>query len=613
MCPISRWCFLASAAIALMAPNADSQTLSFGVTSIPVDQGPGAIATADFNGDGIPDLAVLHVFPTNSITVLLGKGDGTFSAPKKTPTIKAFGSTSGLGSMVAADFNHDGKADIALVSGFGGGGGDLLVHFGRGDGTFDSPVTYAGAAAGAVGMGNVRMRVADLNGDGNLDLIAGGQVLLGRNDGTFSNPIPMLMGPGQIFDYDIGDFNGDGKLDLVLNVNNAGVFTTYIALGKGDASFATPTPIAIPQSPSCLVVAGDFNGDGKLDFACLNRVAGPALGLLGNGDGTFGPPARTTNAYFSATIAADIDGDGKADLIQNGGTPGVVVFLSKGDGSFQASGAFGAAGNLVAADFNGDGKVDLATADASAAIANILLNTTKIFNVRAVLNGASFATNQAVSAGSLVSLFGFGFASSNAQASTIPLPTSLGGVSVTFNGIQAPLLFVSATQINAQVPWPLSGNVNVVVTANNSSTTPFQLSIAAAAPGVFATSSGQAIAINADGSLAGPANSIPGLATRPAVVGDPLIILATGMGAVTPAIDTGAASSDTLRYTVATPTVLIGGVPAQLLFSGLSPQFVGVNQLNVVVPAVSAGIVPLQIQAGSITSTNKVTIAVKNP
>ena len=117
---------------------------------------------------------------------------------------------------------------------------------------------------------------------------------------------------------------------------------------------------------------------------------------------------------------------------------------------------------------------------------------------------------------------------------------------------------------------------------------------------------------NADGSLAAPAGAIPGIATHPAKVGDTLIVYANGLGAVSPAVANGAASLDALRSTNATPVVLIGGRQAVLAFSGLTPQFPGINQINLVVPQVSAGAsIPLQIQMGGITSTDQVVIAIQ--
>jgi len=240
-----------------------------------------------------------------------------------------------------------------------------------------------------------------------------------------------------------------------------------------------------------------------------------------------------------------------------------------------------------------------------------------------VLNGASFDTTMPVTPGSLISIFGSNLAATTANADSIPLSTVLGNVSVTVNGIPAPLNGVfhgssNVDQINAQLPWNVqTGTAQIVVTNNGVPGPPQSFQVGPFSPGIFSVNfgTGQAIAINfPDGSLAAPVNSIPGLATRPAKIGDPngMIILATGLGPVTPAVANGADTVDALRTTVNTPTVLVGGVPAQVTFSGLSPQFVGVNQVNVVLqPGTPTGDqVPLQIQMGGVTSTDKVTIAV---
>ncbi len=239
-----------------------------------------------------------------------------------------------------------------------------------------------------------------------------------------------------------------------------------------------------------------------------------------------------------------------------------------------------------------------------------------------VLNSASFDPTMPVTPGSLISIFGSNLAATTATADSIPLSTALGNVSVTINGVPAPLNGVFHTptfdQLNAQLPWNVAtGTAQVVVTNNGVASPPQNVQVGQFSPGIFSVNfgTGQAIAINnPDGSLAAPAGSIPGLSTRPAVVGDPggLIILATGLGPVSPTVANGAASTDALRYTTTTPVVLVGGVPAQVLFSGLSPNFVGVNQLNVILaPGTPTGNqVPLQIQVGGLTSTNQVTIAV---
>jgi uncharacterized protein (TIGR03437 family) len=235
-----------------------------------------------------------------------------------------------------------------------------------------------------------------------------------------------------------------------------------------------------------------------------------------------------------------------------------------------------------------------------------------------VVNAASFEAGKPVAPGALVAIFGSELAPSLAQADSVPLTTSLANVSVTFNGVAAPLDFVSAGQINAQVPVDMgTGAVNVVVTRNNVASAPQTVTVNQVAPGVF-SSSGHAIAIIATsptdpryGTLAAPSGSIPGLTTSPAKVNDVLIVYATGLGPVTPPVQSGHDSLDGLRTTTLTPTALIQNVTCPLFFSGLTPQYPGVYQLNIGVPQVTAGdSLPLQVQVSGITSPPTATIAV---
>jgi uncharacterized protein (TIGR03437 family) len=236
-----------------------------------------------------------------------------------------------------------------------------------------------------------------------------------------------------------------------------------------------------------------------------------------------------------------------------------------------------------------------------------------------VLNGASFATGQPVAPGSLVSIFGTSLASTSSAATSVPLSTSLGGVSVTFNNIAAPLNYVSGGQINAQLPFELTGasTAQVVVTNNGQASAPQSLQVASIAPGIFYFGTGQAIAYgNSDYTFAAAAGSIPGLTTHPAKIGDPqtLVILATGLGPVTPAIADGVGDPGVVHNTVTNPVVLVGNVQAQWVFSGILPGFPGVYQINVIIqPGTPTGnAVPLQIQMGGITTSNQITIAVSN-
>ena len=244
-------------------------------------------------------------------------------------------------------------------------------------------------------------------------------------------------------------------------------------------------------------------------------------------------------------------------------------------------------------------------------------------NAGGVVNSGSY-TAQGVSPGSIVSVFGTNLAASTATASAIPLPTALSDVtSVTFNGVPAGLYFVSQNQINAQLPFDVlsagSGTVNILVTRSTGISAPQSVTLAPSSPGIFTTTGnglGQAFAYdNTTGAIAAPAGTVVGsFLTVPISVssGHALIIACTGLGAVTPSIaDYVAASDGTVRYTLLQPAVLIGGVPAQFVYSVLSPQFVSEYQIGVIPdPNTPTGdAVSVQIQIGGVTTTNPVTIA----
>lgn len=234
----------------------------------------------------------------------------------------------------------------------------------------------------------------------------------------------------------------------------------------------------------------------------------------------------------------------------------------------------------------------------------------------AVLSAANFA--QGVTPGGLVSIFGGGFCDVPVSATIVPLPLTLDGVSVSFNGIPAPLLYVSPTQLNVQAPWETQGSgaanstVHVVVNGPNGiAETDVQL--LPASPSIFRMSGGNAaVAVNADGSLVAPQVSAYGGSAHPARVGDTISLFGTGFGAVTPAGVTGANSLDAQRTANAIPQVTVGGVHAAVQFAGLSPQFVGVDQLNIVIPdgVASGDSVPL-ILHGVNTSDVGSTLAIQ--
>lgn len=261
---------------------------------------------------------------------------------------------------VVGDFNNDGKLDVALGV-IAKHGGTIYVYLGNGDGTFKAPIKVPSKVAPG------RMAVADFNGDGKLDLVVAGHythevaVFLGKGDGTFTEK-PSFMTNSSIHIDAVApaDFNGDGKLDLFVGGSNDTGSGFEIYLGNGDGTF-NPTA-TFSGSPSGNPAIADFNGDGVLDIAIADQGSGEVWVSLGKGDGTFGSPVAY-GARFGASFAvaaADMNGDGKVDLV----TDGVSVLIGNGNGTFQDSDDGFAIGpsayNVDIGDFNGDGIPDVA-------------------------------------------------------------------------------------------------------------------------------------------------------------------------------------------------------------------------------------------------------------
>ncbi len=317
----------------------------------------------DFNGDGIPDLAVINTNAAQTVTVLLGNGDGTFRAVPG-PALTSYPS-----AIVAGDFNSDGKLDLAISSTGPNynSPGTLTILLGNGDGTFTVGTTATGVASVVAAM--------DFNGDGELDLLVTSssqtQILLGNGDGTFAAPVTV----GSFQTLAAADLNGDGVPDLIgvstATVNGAYVSTTELYLGNGDGTFRqTGTTFAVPGS---LVTVGDFNGDGIPDLAMDGTYYSSPVIYLGKGDGTFTQVSGAANTGTNETlsmVAVDLNQDGKLDLVLTNANlnPDFVVLLGNGDGTFTPVGSnttLGGTAYAVAADFNGDGKPELAMEAAS--------------------------------------------------------------------------------------------------------------------------------------------------------------------------------------------------------------------------------------------------------
>jgi FG-GAP-like repeat/Abnormal spindle-like microcephaly-assoc'd, ASPM-SPD-2-Hydin/FG-GAP repeat len=323
---------------------------------------PYSVAVGDFNGDGKLDLAVVNT-DSNTVSILLGHGDGTFT--------QASGSPVSVGSnpvtVAVGDFNGDGKLDLAVANEVDN---TVSILLGNGDGTF----TAASGSPVGVGLFPVSVAVGDFNGDGKLDLAVSNacgsssscssgtvSILLGNGDGTFT-PASGSPGVGNFPEsVAVGDFNGDGKLDLA--VANEYDNTVSILLGNGDGTFNAGPTLGTGNYPYSVAV-GDFNGDGKLDLAVVNTDGNTVSILLGNGDGTFSLKSSPGVSNPLSVAVGDFNGDGKMDLaVGNSYYSAVSILLGNGDGTFNPGpmpgGGF-APQSVAVGDFNGDGRLDVA-------------------------------------------------------------------------------------------------------------------------------------------------------------------------------------------------------------------------------------------------------------
>ena len=341
-------------------------TISYApAVNYPVKLAPRGVVCADFNGDGLMDLAVVsNGNPTanedGGISILFGNGDGTLQSPR------SINAGRNPFALATSDFNRDGRPDLATIDSSG-----VEVLLGHGDGTFASAIYLQTAALPTA------VTVADLDRDGNPDLVVAASsisVLLGNGDGTFQSHVDY---PGQVGNIVIvADVNGDTSNDII-----ASHLSIRTLLGIGDGSFQSAIFSPGPTFSGPLAVA-DFNHDSKLDVAVgyqnpFNGSSGTVV-MLGNGDGTFQSTLSNTFPSLGAVYAADFNGDEKDDLlVVSSGNANVLS--GDGAGTFGSPLAFAVGAGpytVVAADFNQDNAPDLVITNSADATVSVLVNTT---------------------------------------------------------------------------------------------------------------------------------------------------------------------------------------------------------------------------------------------
>jgi hypothetical protein len=330
----------------------------------------GAAAVADFNGDHFPDIAV--TVPATFPRLLLGDGKGNFSLAPDQNT--SYSGTSADVTLLAADFNGDGKPDLNLGNMVPNtsSSGTQSVAINLGSGIFSTPVAVP----------NSSPITADFNHDSRTDIlnVVGNQVIvsLGQPDGSFKVATTTLLIGSASGHFNVGDVNKDGKPDLVVNYYDH----LEVWLGNGDGTFTYLSSINIQGIVNDFVVIADVDGDGNADLILApdsnpGANMGPLAIFYGNGNGTFQSPVFLPISHrYSQVTVVDLNGDNKPDLLMTDGAA-IAVMLNLGGRKFDSEVNYIAGRSVSAlsvADVNSDGFPDIVVANPGGTTVTVLLN-----------------------------------------------------------------------------------------------------------------------------------------------------------------------------------------------------------------------------------------------
>jgi hypothetical protein len=332
-----------------------------------VTGGAGCGVAADFNGDGKPDLAVNN---TNGVSMLLGTGK--YLTPFTTGTAIA---QAGAGCLVTGDINNDGKPDLLVPV-----GGTVVAYLGNGNGTFTLQSTTPTPSGGFLVLG-------DFNHDGKLDFATSGNLIaLGNGDGTFQSPTDIVANPpsGGFSGIAAGDINNDGWTDLVLTSDVFPVDANVTVLLNNQQGGFTQVPTNF-GGLSVQPILADLNGNGNLDLVLMATAGGGAWVYLGNGAGEFtfqvtlaGPIIDTAGLL----LVTDVNGDGILDIGVLAGET-LEIYLGEGSATYATPFAIGTGpspGSILTEDLHGQsptgGLPDIVAPDTSGGVM-VLFNLTQ--------------------------------------------------------------------------------------------------------------------------------------------------------------------------------------------------------------------------------------------
>ncbi len=479
----------------------------------------------------------------------------------------------------------------------------------------------------------VNWRIRQISG-GTINTIAGSGTAGYAGDGAAATKAELSDPTGIALDSSGNLYIADSSNNVIRMVSTGGTITTFAGnntvgfTGDGglavDAELSNPTAVAVDSSGDVYICDAGNNVIRKVSSSNIFTVVGGAATELqlnqpdgiafdskgamyiadtgnrrivkfvpgfisviaGNGNlGDTGDGGPAVDAALGDPMGLAVDAAGNLFIADTFNskirkvTPDGIISTVAGDGVqgyFGDKGLATKAGLYFPHDVTVDKSGNLYIADTFNSVIRMLQPQAPAIFANGVVNGARFKAP--IAPGELASIFGTSFANEN-QGATLPLGTSLGGVSVTVNGKSAPILYVTPSQVNFQVPWETTGSTaSVIVTVNGRTSAAISVPLLTAAPGLFTSSTGQAAVQNANSSANTP--------TNPAKVGSNVTVYFTGTGPVSPAVADGAASpKGTPAQVISTATATIGSATAQVTFAGLAPGFVGLGQMDIVIPS----------------------------